>query len=156
MNKQRNLKNFTSLQSHVEKWCQKQELLYNANNLRPSVGECVPVSWCKRRQQQQGSCNIDAAHAPGKRFLLALPTALKPPLSLLIKTLGNQHPSRSICPFWTREPDVRIYHSYMLNDLGLPTYIQPYLMHTLRGILKRENKLQINSEFRHKVSWWPL
>lgn len=92
----------------------------------------------------------------GRRFLLMLPAALKPPLSLLIKTLGNQHPSQSICPFWTRGLNVRIYHSYMLNDLGLPTYVQLYLMHDLRGILERENKLQINSEFRHKDSWSPL
>lgn len=93
---------------------------------------------------------------PRRCFLLVLPAALKAPLSLLIKTLGNQHPSQSICPFWTQGPNVRIYHSYMVNDLELPTYVQPYLMHILQGILERENKLQINSEFRHKVSWSPL
>lgn len=92
----------------------------------------------------------------GRCFLLMLPAALKPPLSLLIKTLGNQHPSQSICPFWMQGLNVRIYHSYMLNDLGLPTYVQLYLMHDLRGILERENKLQINSEICHKVSWSPL
>lgn len=140
---------FARLQSHDEKWCRKEEYY---------IMWLISTVFCRWACETEATGVVQHRRdfRPGRLFLLTLPTALKPPLSLLIKTLGNQHPSQSICPFWTRGLDVRIYHSYMLNDLGLPTYIQSYLMHAPRDILERENKLQINSEFRHKVSWSPL
>lgn len=61
-------------------------------------------------------------HAQGVSLHTPAKSSQPAPMGYQSRHLATYFPKQSICPFWGNGANVRLYHSYVQNDLGISIY----------------------------------